>query len=180
MSWLRGTLLLALLLVAESAAGDGGQVVLRESQGDWIISLLAHPVPLRAGPAALRVLVQDRDGTPVVDAEVQLLLRGPGLHHPLRIRAQPEAANRLFREVRVELARSGTWEVEVRVTTPTQRALIDTELQVGEPLGNARRYWGAIALGPLGALVIALHQARVIRSQRTKRSGRSSGPSGPL
>lgn len=194
MSFPRWLLVLALSLAAGTAAADGGQVVLRQSAGDWIITMLAQPVPLRAGPTDLSVLVQDHDGAPILEAEVQLLLRAPdpSLHAPdsslrapdpslhvpdplslhpdldrtLRVPTDSTSANRLFREVRLDLTRAGTWQVEVEVTHSGARAVIDSELEVGEPLGDARRHWMAIALGPLGAVLIALHQVRASRMQK--------------
>ena len=49
---------------------DGGAVQFRRQTGPVIITLFSAPVPLRAGPADLSVLVQNaRDGSPILNAK---------------------------------------------------------------------------------------------------------------
>ena len=167
---------LALWLAIGPARADGGRVVLQAPTGDLRVTLLAAPIPLRAGPAELSVLVQDEDGTPVLDAEVDLLLSPPHGGAPFRVAPQGPAQARLFAELPLHLESPGTWHVQLTARRANTSARLEGAFVVAEPLGNARRHWAAITLGPLGALVIAMHQARVwqLRQPRTRRENGSA------
>jgi hypothetical protein len=66
--------LVALLLAAVRVHADGGVVVLDGRAGPLLVTAFAAPVPLRAGPVDLSVLVRDVDGTPLFDVDVHLVL----------------------------------------------------------------------------------------------------------
>jgi len=70
--------LAAALLWPAAAYPDGGTLRLRQDTGPFMVSVFTAPQPLRAGPADVSVLVQDRASTEVLlDAEVTLTLRPP-------------------------------------------------------------------------------------------------------
>ena len=155
-------------LATGTAMADGGQVVLSESAGALRVTLLAAPAPLRAGPVDLSVLVQDEENAPVFDAAIEVSLHPPDGHEALHVKTEGRAANRLFQELRLVLDRPGTWQVGVETVRDERFERIEGELSVEQPLGGARRHWVAIVLGPLGALVVAVHQLRVQRRSRPR------------
>ena len=66
-----------MLLAAVAARGDGGLLRLRQAAGRFEISVFTAPTPLRVGQIDVSVMVQ-ADHAPVLDAEVDVQLRGPG------------------------------------------------------------------------------------------------------
>lgn len=180
----RGAVLLGTLLLAVTARGDGGTLILREERGPLVVTLLAEPIPLRAGPVGFDVLVQSlATGEPLLSADVLIRLLGPGAAgaHALEVHAQV-SGNRLFRGARVSLPSPGTWRVEVLVTGPEGReAAFHAPLELAAAQGPVRRYWAYIAATPLGLALLALHQARslcVRRGRRTSASARRAHASG--
>ena len=64
-------LLLLLLLVPHLAFADGGAILTRQTINDLDVTVFAAPLPLRAGPVDVSVLVQDAKTTkPLLDAQV--------------------------------------------------------------------------------------------------------------
>ena len=134
------TLLCSLLLWSPAPArADGGTLILREERGGRIVSLIAEPTPLRAGPVGLEVLVQSREtGQPILSGDVRLRLHGPDAGVPLEVTARAEAAaNRLFRAARVELPIPGPWQIEVWVAGPDGGETFRAQLEVAPPPGQA-------------------------------------------
>ena len=86
---------------------------------------------------------------------------------------RPEGANRLFRELRVNLPEAGTLRVEIEASRAEQAMTRSVDLEIAEARGSVERYWAYIALAPAGVLVLALHQLRVLggasRSRRKRR-----------
>ena len=66
-------LLLLLLLVPHLAFADGGAILTRQTINDLDVTVFAAPLPLRAGPVDVSVLVQDAKTTkPLLDAQVEI------------------------------------------------------------------------------------------------------------
>ncbi len=157
--------LLALLALPSAARGDGGAVVLREDRGPVIATLLAGPVPLRAGPVQLEVLVQSRaTGAPLPDANATVRLTGPGAAAPIEVCPRAgDGGNRLLLGARVDLREAGPWAVELVVTGAGVDERFDARLDLAPPRPRARRYWPIVAAGPAGLALLALHQALALR-----------------
>jgi hypothetical protein len=51
----------ALAVLATALFADGGTVLSRQESGPFVITVFAAPVPIRAGPIDVTVLVQRRD-----------------------------------------------------------------------------------------------------------------------
>jgi len=90
-----------LALWADAAGADGGVVVASGRVGALRASVLVSPVPLRAGPVEWSVLLQDAEGAPVLDAEVELELHGPGgaaghAAHRVVVARRETSSNRLL------------------------------------------------------------------------------------
>ena len=114
------TFLLAtlMLLVQASAFADGGAVQLRKVAGAFVITLLASPAPLTAGPVDISVLLQDRDGLePVLDANVSLFLREETSGAQIKVRATREQTqtNPLY-AAPLTLDAPGKWRVAVKIS----------------------------------------------------------------
>ena len=171
--------MLALVLAAWAGAAraDGGAVVASGRAGSLRASVLVSPTPLRAGPAEWSVLLQDADGAPVLDAEVELELHRPGGsggHHARRVvSARREAsANRLLYSAVVDLPEPGTWRVALRVTRG-ERGRLDFEVPVAPARGRALEHWRALSLPPIALGLFALHQwlSRRKRRRPSRRPG---------
>jgi len=163
-------LFLATLLTPELALGDGGALIFREERDSLVVTLLAEPTPLRAGPAAFEVLVQSRaTGEPLLSADVSLRLVGPDAGDPLEVAANTDAAaNRPFRAARVELPIPGPWQIEVLVAGPYGGETFRAQLDVASRRGPARRYMSYIAATLLGLALLAVHQARSVSGPRAR------------
>jgi hypothetical protein len=164
--------LLALLVLPAPARGDAGAVVLREERGAVVVTLLAGPTPLRAGPVDFDVLVQSRaSGDPVLDSGAALRLEGPGPGDRLEDVARPGVGgNPLFQGARLVLG-PGTWRVQVRVRDAAgAEQTLHASLEVAPPQAPARRYWPFIAAAPAGLALLALHQALSLAMPGTRSS----------
>ena len=68
-------ILFLVVLPPAKLQADGGVIVLKQEQGAYVVTVFAEPVPLRAGPVDLSVLVQDKETlAPVLDADVSVKL----------------------------------------------------------------------------------------------------------
>jgi len=122
---------------------DGGTVRLSEQQGNYQITVMTTPTPLRAGPIDISVLVQ-KGGTHELVADGQVALKVTRRGHPGSVShlATAEAAtNKLFRAAHFELREPGWWDVEVTIDGPLGNADARFELQVGEPLPAWQAMW---------------------------------------
>lgn len=151
-------LAVALALQPTPAPGDGGVVRLREVRGALEVTLFTTPEPLRAGPADLSVLVQERSsGRPLLDGRVVLRIEAPagsGLA-PIEVEATAGGAtNRLLRAAAVRLPEAGAWRARVRVERGGDTVEASCALPVGEaPTGLAARWpWLAAPLALLALL----------------------------
>src|SRR5262245_6074967 len=100
---------------------DGGAVRLSQREGNYQITVLTAPTPLRAGPIDVSVLVQTADTNALVsDAKVTVNATRRG--HPgqavSHLATTEEATNKLFRAANFELHHPGSWEFEVTIDGP--------------------------------------------------------------
>ena len=159
------SLLLSSLILQPSSflLADGGTVRLSGQQGNYQITMLTAPTPLRAGPIDISVLTQKADTHELVlDGQVSITATRRG--HPsssVSHFATAEAAtNKLFRAANFELREPGWWEVEVSIDdSPLGNADARVELQVAEPLPTWLSLWPWFGWP---ALVIALFGAHEI------------------
>ncbi len=163
-AWVGGGGLLALFVLAATLArGDGGAVVVQERRGDLVVSVFAAPVPLRAGPADVSVLLQRADDdSAVLEAEVAVrLVREAG-----RARAggdwvradHAQATNRILYAARLETSGPGRWILQARIGLPPIRVEVEAPVEVQPPLPPAARFWVWIVLAPLVVVLFLLHQ----------------------
>ncbi len=152
-----------------SVRADGGAVQLSERVGLYRITVFTAPVPLRAGPVDVSVLVQDAaTGSPMSDVRVQVSAgpagsEGAWLHFP----ATKEAAtNKLFFAALFDLPASGRWQVEVNVEGPHGPAQTRFAVEAGPPPPRWAElgFWIGWPLVPI--LLFAVHQV-LVRRRRT-------------
>lgn len=154
-----GAIVAALLLCAAASVADGGRVRLRQDAGSFAITVFTAPEPLAAGPADISVLVQDRStGAVLLDARVQLALRGPDARSAAVADARP-GANRLLKAALVTLDRPGQWSLRVFVHRGGETAQVSCFLPVVAPASPASAAWPFLALPPLAVALFALRGA---------------------
>jgi len=156
-----------------SARADGGTVAFRGKAGPYAVTVFTAPTPVRAGPVDVSVLVQDPQGEPVPQAQVNVALaprggRGPSIH----VMATTDAAtNKLLRSALFELPRPGRWDVDVAITAGKNAAHTHFPLEVLEPalVGIALSWWDTWPV--LAIALYTFHQWLVGRAGRTKGNG---------
>ena len=146
------------------ACADGGLLVLSDTKGGYLITVLTAPTPFRAGPVDISVLVQDRTTGELMSREevtVRLTRRG---QPPLEYLATREAAtNKLFRAAQFDLPQPGRWELQVLVDGSHGRVVIDGEVEAAQPLPQWQALWLWIGWP---ALVIALFGIHLVLERR--------------
>ena len=148
----------AALLAAVSASGDGGLLRLNQVVGDVQIAVFTAPTPLRVGTVDVSVMVQRAAAqTPVLDAEVEIVLRSGGV---ARAAAATHAAatNKLLYVALIEVPAAGRWEIAARVRSGGVEATVATEVDVAPPLGAAWDHWPYLVLPALVIALFAIHQ----------------------
>jgi hypothetical protein len=149
------------LLLPRAAFADGGLLRASETAGPFIITVFSSPTPLRAGPADISVMVQERDtGAPALDAQVTVTAQrsGDGLQPVVAAATRAQATNKLLYAALVDLTAAGSWDLHVTVNRDTATARITTTLAVGPPLPRLLAFWPYLALPPAAILLFALHQ----------------------
>ena len=163
---MRSRLALVGALVAGLARADGGTIRIQEDAGPFRITVWSAPEPLRVGAADLSVLVQRRgEGSPSLDAEVELRLDGPEAQPPIEARATREqATNELLYAAAVTLPAAGTWRLRASVREGADAVEVAGDLPVAPPLPRLWTLWPYLALPPAAVAAFALRerlQARV-------------------
>lgn len=164
--FLAGVLLLAALFPAFVWA-DGGTVRLSERQGGYRITVFTAPVPFRAGPVDISVLVQDAvTAAPVPDARIEIAVaRSDRPHEAVRAPATVEAAtNKLFQAASFELPAAGLWQIEVAIDGRhgPARVQFDVEAADPQPRWQEMLFWIVLPVAPI--LLFSIHQVLVRRS----------------
>jgi len=155
------------------AMADGGEVRVSEQTGAYHVTVFTSPVPFRAGPVDVSVMVLDAaTGEHAADTRVtvRLTARETGLarDHP----ATPEAAtNKLLRAAVFELPGPGWWDVEVTVEGPHGPAVLRFGVEAGEPPPRWLELWPWFAWPALAVALFGLHRALVRGKGRTAGGG---------
>lgn len=155
----------ALFALAIPLFADGGAVLSRQDSGPFVITVFAAPVPLRAGPIDMTVMVQTRDTLqPVLDADVSIRLDGASPIEAVASRSQ--AQNKLLYAVTFDLPRPGDWKYTVSVQNAAGQAATSGEFDAGQPgrmQSSASFYLG---IPPVLIAIFLLHQWLVRRESR--------------
>lgn len=161
-----------LLAFATFAFADGGGVLTQEIVGPYRVTLFGSPLPLRAGPADLSVMLQDaRTGEAVLDRAVTIKVDAaaePGsaawvppccsMKTDAGTVAATHAAaqNKLLYAANVLLPASGRHDVTIRVGDGEE--FLRTRVDVAAPLAPPATYWAFLAFPPLAIVGFALNQ----------------------
>jgi hypothetical protein len=159
---------IAAAAVPGSAGADGGELRYSGEKGYYRVAIFTAPVPARAGPVDVSVLVQDAatgQARPDVPVTVTVYPAGRTCCRE-RCAATGEAAtNKLFRAATLELTAPGRWQVEVEVGEPALAGSVCFEVEVAAPMPA----WAQLVpwVGwPFAALaLVGLHQWLVRRRQ---------------
>jgi hypothetical protein len=154
------------LFLATRLLADGGAVQLREESGPFAITVFASPAPLRAGPADLSVLVQDRESLrAVLDAGVTLHLSHGDSEFTLNA-THGQAQNKLLYATVVNLPEAGEWKYSVTVEHGSARTAVSGSATVAATQAGMSTHWVAIGIAPLCILIFGFHQFLSGRARR--------------
>ena len=166
---LRMTLaLFALLALPGESHADLGALVADGVAGPYRVSVLVSPAPLRVGRSQWSVLVQDRSGGVVRDAEVELSW-GMGGHGAHRItRAARAGSHPFYLSSDVDLPAEASWRVEVSVRSSAGSDALVFDVAVAAGRGPWSAHWPALVAPLLVLGLFALHQSLVLRARRSE------------
>ena len=164
----RTTIAMIVLLAAPvEARADLGALVADGSAGPYRVSVLAGPVPLRAGPSLWNVLVQDASGNPVDAADVTLSWSTEGhAAHPVERAARP-GAHLFYRSAEATLSTATQWHVSTHVNGPEGEGTLAFDVLVSPGLGTWQTYWPALLTPFLALGLFTLHQSLRLRARRS-------------
>jgi hypothetical protein len=149
---------LALLLAAASARGDGGVLRLSQPAGPFEISIFTAPTPLRVGAADVSVMVLARpDREPVLDAQVRVLLRAGNLERTVAA-TRAAATNKLLYAAAVDIPAAGQWTLAVHVVSPAGEADVSCAVDVAPPRPPFAAFWPYLVLPAVAVALFAVHQ----------------------
>ena len=156
--WAIGQLI---LLAAGVARGDAGTMRLSQSAGPFQITLFTAPTPLRVGRADVSVMVLAGDErSPVLDADVQVTLRGTDVAGPEQTAMATHAAatNKLLYAAALDVPTAGRWTLTARVHAGAHTAAVACEVDVAPPQAHVLTFWPYLVLPAVGIALFALHQ----------------------
>jgi hypothetical protein len=158
--WFRGLLLLLALLALDSwAQADGGSVELHQVVGPFVVTVFTAPVPLRAGPVDISVLVQDRaSGQPVLDGDVSVRLQGEGGMTLVEPATRAMAQNKLLYSALLTLPEAGKWELEVTIKQGKEAVSVPGHMSAALPRPFLLAYWRSLSVPPFAIAIFALNQ----------------------
>jgi hypothetical protein len=166
------------------AGADGGTVRLSERLGPYQVSVFTTPVPFRAGPVDVSVLVLDA-ATARPASDVQVMIGVAPVDQPQAMSRYPAtsetATNKLFHAAAFDLPAPGRWLVAVSIDGPQGPAQTRFEVSAAEPPPRwiEMGFWIGLPVVPI--LLFAIYQLLTWRSLRLARSQRRrSGPPSPL
>ncbi len=151
-----------LLLAASLLRADGGKPQWRSRAGPYEVSVFTAPVPLRAGPADISVLVElETDKSLVLDADVSMRFQDISVSatHAL-------ATNKIMYAANVSLSSPGTWDCELVVRGPKGTGSAHGAIEVIPAEQPLRHYWPYFAMVPAGILLFILNQRLKARQRR--------------
>jgi hypothetical protein len=147
-------MVLLLLSAAPPVFSDGGAMQARQETGAFVITVFVAPVPLRAGPIDLSLLLQDRITlNPILDAQVWVQLGEQ------RVQAtHQQAQNKLLYAASFHLDRPGEWQYSVSVRRGPLDGALAGRLAAGPPVAKLESYWLNLAIPPLAIALFTAHQ----------------------
>jgi hypothetical protein len=147
----------ALAILATPLFADGGEVLSRQESGPFVITVFAAPVPLRAGPLDLSVLVQTRNALePVLNGEVSIRLDGAS---EIQVTAsRSKAQNKLLYAAALEIPQPGEWKYTVSVQSVVGNAAISGGFQAGQLPPPLASYGFYLAIPLVLIAIFVLHQ----------------------
>jgi hypothetical protein len=166
------------LLAAVCGYADGGAVIARQTANDLRVTVLASPVPLRAGPVDVSVLVQDGERA-VLDATVEVAWRSLSQSPPdwlppcCTMDSGPEripasrahSNNKFLYSAIVPVKSAGPSDLLVTVSRGGVEGSVTCPLQVRRALPPALAFWPWLLFPPVAIAGFALHQ-RLVRSRQ--------------
>jgi len=170
---------MALLATTSShLRADGGITVGQAERDGMRVTVFAAPVPIRAGPLDVTLLVQEiPSNRPVTDASVACSVRklSPPSPSPFRLPAwcstiapgsripatPAHSRNKLLFGAYLPLTEPGRWELSIHVTRGPANFTSAFPLDVAAPQPLLSIWWPLIALVPAAILLYASRNRRV-------------------
>jgi hypothetical protein len=168
-----------LLLLGPSVFADGGAIIVREKVDGLEVTVFASPVPLRAGPVDVSVLVQDRAGRAVLDARVDLGWTtaspavSPDWLPPCCSMAtalgkmpapRGHSQNKLLYGAILPVRSAGPSQISVTVHVSGRQASLAIPVEALPPRPPVLAYWPLLAFPPVAIGLFAMHQRLSRRS----------------
>lgn len=162
---------------------DGGVVLARQVVNGLDLTVFASPVPLRAGPVDVSVLVQDPEsGRAILDAKVAVAWSSTSSDSPdwmppccamddgrTAIPAtRGHSQNQFLYSAIIPIRNAGSSELVVQLEAGGEKALFSCDVKVQPPQPPVQAYWPFLALPPFAVAGFALHQRL---SQKQNRRG---------
>lgn len=183
------TLLASAFLAAVSCRGDGGAIIARQSVNGLDLTVFASPVPLRAGPVDVSVLVQQGDKA-ILDAAVEVAWKAGSTSSPewlppcckMDFHAEKIPAlrahsnNRFLYSAIVPMKSAGPSELVIRVSQGEREAALSCDIEVRRSTPPVLAFWPWLVLPPVAIAGFALHQ-NLTRSRPRGGSMKSGDPS---
>lgn len=175
-------LLLAFLLLPALAQADGGAIVAREKLDGMTATVFLAPVPLRAGPADVSVLLQDEGNRPVLNASVQTAWVRPaeGGEEWLPPCCSMSAAegwqpatrghsqNKLLYSAFVPIKNSGRSQLAFRIGREGKEQEFVVNLDAASPASPWTACWPFLAFPPVAIAGYALNRRLAKKNQSCK------------
>jgi hypothetical protein len=175
------------LLAAVCCHADGGAVIARQTVDGLRVTVLASPVPLRAGPADVSVLVQNGEKT-VLDAAVEVAWRpspdsppewlppccamDSGTERIPAVRAHSN--NKFLYSAIVPVKSAGSSELIISVSHGDQEVSFRCPIEVGRALPPVFAFWPWLVFPPIAIAGFTLHQS-LVRARRAGEKDNSLG-----
>jgi len=178
------TMLVVLMPLALFA--DGGVAVGQFENGPLSVTVFAAPVPVRAGPLDVTVLVQEiSSNQPVTDAVIGFSLQKVSPPSPDRVRlpawcsssppgswiaaSSTHSNNKLLSGAYLPLQESGRWQLTLRITRGAVDFTESLLLDVAPPQNLLAVWWPLLAVVPLAVALYAWRAALLRRKSMRRR-----------
>jgi len=170
---MRRGLTLALLLAASAPLHADGGITVGQIERDGLrVTVFVAPVPVRAGPLDVTLLVQEiPSNQPVTDANISCSVQkvGPPSPSPVRLPAwcssiapgaripatPAHSRNKLLSGAYLPLTEPGRWELNIQLTRGPASFSVSLPLDVAAPQQPLSTWWPLIALVPAAILLYA-------------------------
>jgi hypothetical protein len=162
---------IVLLALSSQISADGGLIAIHQLAGPFEVTVFTSGF-LRAGPADISVLVQDRTTSqPVLDGEVFIELQRDGRIDLSERATRGSAQNKLLYSALMVLPEAGGWELEVTVRRGEETASVRKAVVVEEPAPFLLAYWRSLSVPPIVIAVFVLNQWLKRRGGRRHNTG---------